>query len=136
MISLSKLAAMNLNQVTIPSTDVEKSMGFYKSLGLIPIVEALPRYVRFECPDGESTFSIHLVKEIPVGEAPVIYFEEKDLDNFVNGLVKRGILFDEMPSDRDWLWREARLRDPDGNKLIIYNAGQNRKNPPWRIKTK
>ena len=32
-----------------------------------------------------------------------------------------------------WLWKEASLNDPDGNKIIIYEAGKNRKNPPWRI---
>ncbi|MDP5081381.1 MAG: VOC family protein, partial [Winogradskyella sp.] len=43
---------MNLNQVTILSLDVEKSTLFYKNLGLKLIVDALPRYVRFECPNG------------------------------------------------------------------------------------
>ena len=50
---------MNLNQVTIPSVDVIKSVEFYKKLGLRLIVDASPRYVRFEVPDGEATFSIH-----------------------------------------------------------------------------
>ena len=40
---------MNLNQVTIPSLDVEKATSFYKKLGLKLIVDALPKYVRFEC---------------------------------------------------------------------------------------
>ena len=124
---------MNLNQVTIPSIDVKKSIEFYKTLGLELIVEALPHYARFECPDGEATFSIHLVQELSTAEGVVVYFEENNLDNYVNDLVKAGIEFDEMPEDRNWLWREARLKDPDGNKLIIYHAGENRKNPPWRI---
>jgi hypothetical protein len=33
-----------------------------------------------------------------------------------------------------WLWREARLRDPDGHRVCLYRAGQNRKNPPWRLR--
>ncbi|WP_435413616.1 VOC family protein, partial [Psychroserpens mesophilus] len=37
---------MNLNQITIPSLDVEKATAFYKTLGLHLIVDALPRYVR------------------------------------------------------------------------------------------
>ncbi|MEM7380928.1 MAG: VOC family protein, partial [Bacteroidota bacterium] len=40
---------------------------------------------------------------------------------------------EELPRDQSWLWREARLKDPDGNTLILYHAGENRKNPPWRI---
>jgi catechol 2,3-dioxygenase-like lactoylglutathione lyase family enzyme len=50
---------MNLNQVTVATTDVARAIGFYSTLGLRLIVESIPRYARFECPDGESTFSIH-----------------------------------------------------------------------------
>ena len=42
---------MNLNQITIPSLNVEVSTEFYKKLGLHLIVDASPRYVRFELPD-------------------------------------------------------------------------------------
>ena len=48
---------MNLNQVTLPAVDVAEAAGFYRRLGFRLIVDALPRYVRFECPDGESTLS-------------------------------------------------------------------------------
>ena len=50
---------MNLNQITVPSLDLTKSIPFYKELGLNLIVKALPNYARFECPDGNSTFSLH-----------------------------------------------------------------------------
>lgn len=58
---------MNLNQITIPSLDIEASTAFYKTLGLHLIVDALPRYVRFECPDGNTTLSVHLVETLPKG---------------------------------------------------------------------
>jgi hypothetical protein len=45
----------------------------------------------------------------------------------------KGIVLEEMPNDKPWLWREARLKDPDNNQLIIYYAGDKRKDPPWRI---
>jgi len=32
------------------------------------------------------------------------------------------------------LWREAELFDPGGNRILLYFAGQNRINPPWRIR--
>jgi catechol 2,3-dioxygenase-like lactoylglutathione lyase family enzyme len=64
---------MNLNQVTVPSLDVEKATEFYKLLGLKLIVDALTRYVSFECPDGDSTFSIHKVDELPKGNGVSIY---------------------------------------------------------------
>ena len=124
---------MNLNQITVPSLDLSKSIPFYKKMGLKLIVEALPHYARFECPEGNSTFSLHQVADLPKGESITVYFECKDLDTQVNQLKAKGIEFHEMPSDRRWLWREARLKDLDGNNLILYFGGENRKNPPWRI---
>lgn len=124
---------MNLNQVTVPSKNVERSIAFYQTLGLRLIVRALPQYARFELPEGEATFSLHLVEELPKGDGVYVYFESDRLDDWVGDLRKQGIVFDELPEDRRWLWREARLQDPDGNRLILYHAGENRKNPPWRI---
>ncbi|WP_340199440.1 VOC family protein [Ascidiimonas sp. W6] len=124
---------MNLNQVTVASINVERSVDFYKKLGLLLIVEALRYYARFECQEGNSTFSVHLVDKLKEGEGVYVYFEAKDLDEKVKVLQEAGIVFDEMPKDRKWLWREARLKDLDGNQLILYFAGDNRKNPPWRI---
>lgn len=124
---------MNLNQVTIPSVNLDRSVEFYKKLGLNLIVDALPRYVRFELPEGESTLSIHKVDELPKGEGVVLYFENDNLDEEVERLQSKGIIFSQLPKDQTWLWREAHLSDPDGNKLILFKAGENRKNPPWRI---
>ncbi len=124
---------MNLNQVTIPSINLEKSVAFYKCLGLELIVDSVPRYARFVLPNGDSTFSIHRVEELPSGSGVVVYFECEDLDKQVAKLVAEGVDFELLPTDQDWLWREARLKDPDGNQLILFKAGENRKNPPWRV---
>ena len=125
---------MNLNQVTVPSLDLSKSIPFYKDLGLKLIVEAMPHYARFECPDGNSTFSLHRVETLPVGEGISVYFESNDLDKTVSRFQEKGINFELEPTDQPWLWREARLKDADGNQLILYYAGVNRRNPPWRIR--
>jgi len=124
---------MNLNQITVPSLNLNRSIPFYEKLGLKLIVKALPHYARFECPDGDATFSIHLVERLPVGDGIHVYFEMVDVDAYVKDLIIKGIEFDELPNDKNWLWREARLKDVDGNILILYKAGTNRKNPPWRI---
>lgn len=124
---------MNLNQVTVPSLNVAKAINFYRTLGLKLIVKALPHYARFECPLGDATFSIHEVTELPEKEGIVVYFECNNLDAYVQKLLAEGIAFDSMPEDKNWLWREARLKDPDQNQLILYYAGSNRKSPPWRI---
>ena len=124
---------MNLNQITIPSIDLTKSIPFYQKLGLKLIVHSNDDYARFECPGGECTFSIHRVDELPRGDGIYIYFECEDLDTYAQELADKGFLFEEMPNNKRWLWREARLKDPDQNQLILYRAGKNRKNPPWRI---
>ena len=124
---------MNLNQITIPSLDLEKSVDFYQKLGLKLIVDALPRYVRFECPEGESTFSVHLVDQLPQGDGIHLYFETDKLDEEVKRLKALNIDFLLDPTDQSWKWREAHLRDPDGNFIILFFGGVNRKDPPWRV---
>jgi catechol 2,3-dioxygenase-like lactoylglutathione lyase family enzyme len=124
---------VDLNQVTIPSNDVARSVAFYQDLGLRLIVDSIPRYARFECPDGEATFSVHHTDESITGPGIWIYFEIDDLENFIISLTEKGIHMETMPETKNWLWREARLKDPDGHQVILYHAGENRKNPPWRL---
>ncbi|WP_036152460.1 VOC family protein [Maribacter forsetii] len=124
---------MNLNQITVPSINVENAIAFYEKLGLQLIVKSLPNYARFECPDGNSTFSIHLVDKLPQGTGVYVYFECDNLDDKVELLKNKGVKFDQEPIDEKWLWREARLKDLDGNQLILFFGGENRLNPPWRI---
>ena len=125
---------MNLNQLTIASIDLDKSVPFYLKLGLILIVDARPDYVRFECPKGDSTFSIHRVETFIKPEGLSIYFELDDLDVTVKDLKDKELSFLSDPEDKPWLWREAHLEDPDGNSIILYHAGKNRKDPPWKVK--
>ena len=123
---------MNLNQVTVGCDDVEASVAFYRTLGLKLIVKDV-HYARFECPDGDATFSVHKADELAPGAGPLVYFECDDLDARVRELAAHGIRVDAQPQDQPWLWREAYLRDPAGNRICLYHAGKNRKNPPWRI---
>ena len=123
---------MRLNQVTVQSTDLAESVRFYSMLGLIQIV-ASDHYVRFVCPDGDATFSVDAVRKMAAGDGPVVYFECDDLDATVEDLSGHGLVFKSGPTDQSWMWREARLDDPDGNEICLYHAGENRLNPPWRI---
>jgi catechol 2,3-dioxygenase-like lactoylglutathione lyase family enzyme len=125
---------MNLNQVTIYSDKPVETVEFFKKLGLILIVDSLPRYGRLECPDGESTLSVNTAEPATPANNIVLYFECDELDAEVERLKSLGLEFDEDPADRPWLWRQAYLKDPNGNKICLFNAGENRKNPPWRVK--
>ncbi|WP_422344442.1 VOC family protein [Parasphingorhabdus sp.] len=122
---------MKLNQVTVGCLDYDASVKFYQTLGLVQIVDAPPRFARFETESGE-TFSIHAVDQVsePSG---MIFFETGTLDTDVASLEAKGIIFDTLPTDQSWGWREARLRDPAGNALCLYHGGDNRRFPPWRI---
>ncbi len=124
---------VNLNQVTLPATDIAASVAFYERMGFGLIVSS-PHYARFECPEGESTFSVHLVEECRGATGVVVYFECADLDRRVQALQSQGFDFSRLPTDERWLWREARLEDPAGNVICLFWAGENRKNPPWRVR--
>lgn len=124
---------MNLNQITLPASSLERSILFYRGLGLRLIVHSPSHYARFECPEGDSTLSLHQVDTATGNGAAVVYFECVDLDAKVNRLLADGFDFLQLPKDERWLWREARLNDPSNNVICLYWGGSNRKNPPWRI---
>lgn len=122
---------VSLNQVTVPCRDYRASVLFYLELGLTQIVDSPDNgYARFEADNG-VTLSIHQ-SDSDAGVATV-YFESRRLDAWVSQLASDGMLFDQMPRDESWRWREARLRDPAGNIICLYQAGENRRYPPWRI---
>ena len=128
---------MNLNQVTIYSELTVETVEFFEKLGLKRIVDSLPRYARLECPDGESTLSVCEFGELPPVAAQnnvVLYFECADVDAEYERLTALGLEFTEPPTDRPWLWRQCYLDDPNGNHICLFHAGDNRLNPPWRIK--
>jgi catechol 2,3-dioxygenase-like lactoylglutathione lyase family enzyme len=127
---------MRLNHVTVTVSDLERAVAFYRSLGLRQIVASPPHYARFVCPDGDSTFSLHALgpgeRVIPSGTT--VHFECEQLDETVAALKEKGFEFDLDPTDQPYLWREATLRDPDGNLVFLYHAGANRLDPPWRLR--
>ncbi len=121
----------SLNQVTVGCSDYAASVAFYKALGLQQIVDSPDNgYARFEAANG-VTLSIH--QGINISTSTVVYFESTRLDTWVAELTNKAIVFDQMPRDESWGWREARLRDPAGNVICLYKAGENRRYPAWRI---
>ncbi len=123
---------MDLNQITLETADFDASVAFYQQLGLKLIVLSEGRYARFELPSGSSTLSLHH-NEVPVVGGAVFYFEVNDVDARYDELREVDVQFDTEPTDEPWLWREARFRDPAGNRLCLFHAGPNRRFPPWRI---
>ena len=122
---------LRLNQVTVTGKDYVKMVAFYRKLGLKQIVDSPEnQYARFEV--GGATFSIQCDAEVEIGETVAVYFECDDLDERVEQLARSGIPFEHGPRNQPWMWREARLRDPSGNTIFFYRAGEARRFPPWR----
>jgi catechol 2,3-dioxygenase-like lactoylglutathione lyase family enzyme len=124
---------MNLNQVTLPVKNMPDSTAFYRKLGFLQIVDT-PHYARFSCPNEGASFSLALEQENYLNGA-TIYFEHEALDEWVSTLQLEGIEFNQLPTHQSYLWREAILYDPSGNKIKLYWAGKNRLYPPWRLAT-
>jgi hydroxymethylpyrimidine/phosphomethylpyrimidine kinase len=126
-------ASPRLNQVTVTGTNYERSVDFYRRLGLKQIVDSPDTgYARFETAGG-VTFSVQIDPDEKIIATTAIYFECDDLDERVEQLARSGIAFEHGPRNQPWMWREARLRDPDGNIIFFYKAGENRRFPPWRV---
>ena len=127
-------AGPRLNQVTVTGKDYDKSVAFYAALGLKQIVANPPDYARFET-EGGATLSVQIDAEEVIAPTTAIYLECDDLDARVEKLARSGIPFEHGPRNQPWMWREARLRDPDGNIVFLYKAGEARRFPPWRIES-
>ncbi|MFK7732214.1 MAG: VOC family protein [Pseudomonadales bacterium] len=122
---------MNLNQVTLPVSNMTEACEFYLRMGFLQIVDT-PHYARFECRDGGSSFSLSLTEEL-FNNGAIIYFEHEQLDDWVDQLLAKDFQFEQLPTDMRYNWREAILIDPSGNKIKLYWAGDDRLNPPWRV---
>lgn len=122
-----------LNQVTVTGTNYRKSVDFYSALGLRQIVDSPENgYARFETAGG-ATLSVQIDPEETISSTTAVYLECDDLDERVEKLARSGIPFEHGPRNQPWMWREARLRDPSGNIVFLYHAGEARRFPPWRI---
>ena len=126
-------AGPRLNQVTLTGTDYRKSVAFYRAIGLRQVVDSPENgYARFEAAGG-ATLSVQIDPEETISPTTAVYLECDDLDERVEQLARSGIPFEHGPRNQPWMWREARLRDPSGNIIFLYHAGEARRFPPWRI---
>ena len=126
-------AGPRLNQVTITGKDYRKSVDFYRGIGLTQIVDSPENgYARFQTAGG-ATLSVQIDPDETISPTTAVYLECDDLDERVELLARSGVAFEHGPRNQPWLWREARLRDPDGNIVFLYKAGEARRFPPWRM---
>ena len=127
------MAALDFNHAMIYSRDVARSLGFYRDLlGLTLIDEFRWQdrmvYARLKAPAGSGTIALH---QLPPGESlntggVRLYFEIRDLDRFCKKLEKAGAKFSKQPAMMPWGWKHAYLDDPDGHEVSLYWAGAKR----------
>ena len=134
------MSGIRLNQVTLAAKNMAASVLFYQNLGLKLIVDSAPRYVRFEFPaspqtPNPATLSLHSVEPTWTAQdnSPLIYFEVDDIDAFISA---KNLTPLAPPHTQSYLWREADILDPAGNRIRLYQAGENRRFPPWRVDDK
>lgn len=131
------MSGLRLNQVTLGARNMALSITFYETLGLTLIVDSAPRYARLEFPmpnaGGEpATLSLHRVNESwkAPDDWPLVYFEVDDIEAYLRA---RGLKPLMPPEMKPYLWQEADILDPSGNRIRLYTAGKARRFPPWRV---
>jgi len=124
---------LTLNHAMIYVKDVERALGFYRDrLGLKLIDdfrhEGISVYARLRAPGGDGTIALHLAGpgNSVASEGVRLYFEIRELDEFCQGLQKKGFYINQMPRMMPWGWRHAYINDPDGHEISLYWAGANR----------
>jgi catechol 2,3-dioxygenase-like lactoylglutathione lyase family enzyme len=130
---------MRLSHITLFVSDIPRSRAFYLALGM-PIIVDEPHYCRFiarlDAEGGDETLSIerHDGPVAPAAQIGLEFSSPEALDQYVAGLQARGVQVAEGPVDRSWLWRDARVFDPDRHELMLFFAGKNKLDPPWRVR--
>ena len=126
-------AGPRLNQVTVTGTDYARSVDFYRALGLRQIVDSPENgYARFETAGG-VTLSVQIDPEERSSRRRRSISSATISTSAWSSLPAAASPFEHGPRNQPWMWREARLRDPDGNIIFFYKAGEHRRFPPWRM---
>ena len=111
----------------LSTSDLERSLGFYRDLlgGVVsyqfPGPDGQPAYVGIDV--GSSHLGIGRDPDAPAGpegrQTFSLWVYADDCDAAVERLRAAGVEVMEEPTDQPWGERVARVRDPDGNEVII-----------------
>ena len=125
---------MGLEVVTVPVSDVDRALGFYKSLGWrLDIDINLGDFRQVQMTPPRSQCSIHFGKGITTmepGSLERLRLAVKDIDAAREDLVRRGIdvseVFEQRPPGLDVEGRSyfayASFSDPDGNRWLLQEV--------------
>lgn len=113
--------------VSIPVSDTERARRFYvDTLGFDVVRDdsSIPNIRWLQVAPRGCDVSLTLVtwfEAMPAGCVQGLVLQSTDLDADHAALGALGVHFDGPPKDQPW-GREAVLRDPDGNGLVLQQA--------------
>ena len=123
-----------LNAAGIVVSDMARSIGFYRLLGLnVPEGQEAEPYVQVITPNGYrlSWNALEMIKQIdpawiePVGHGMELAFKcdsPAEVDAAHARLIEAGYYGHKPPWDAFWGQRYAQLQDPDGVPVDLYAA--------------
>jgi len=114
-----------IGQISVPVSDAEKSILFYRDkLGMKLVFKAPPGLAFFDCA-GVRLMLDEPAKKQMGGTSSVIYYKVPDLHDAFQVLSARGVVFEtkphlvaKLPDHELWM---AFFRDPDQNLLALMN---------------
>ena len=110
----------------VPTTDLERALGFYGSILQLPLAERSPFACVFRA--GGTMLRVTRVDSLRAQPFTVMGWDVPDIVRTMAELIERGVVFerfDGMGQDDTGVWttpngdRVAWFKDPDGNTLSL-----------------
>lgn len=131
---MDKSGGLRFNHAMIYTRAVGALLRFYKETLGFELIESMEgEYARLKSRGSDTTIAIHNFKsESPLhtGGGIRIYFEVPALYEFCTSLEEKGVEFMQRAEKMPWGWDHAYLKDPDGNEISLYSAGDLRLKKP------
>ena len=118
---------IDVTVVSVPVSDQDRAKKFYTGtlgLRLVRDDDSVPgiRWIQVVPPGGGTALSlVTWFDTMPAGSVRGLVLATDDLDRDYQRLLGLGVGFDQPPAEQPWA-REAVLRDPDGNQLVLQQA--------------
>lgn len=123
---MTSLPEASIAVVSVPVSDPEQAKAFYvETLGFELIRDDAStgrHWVQVRpSPASPSLTLVNWFASMPAGSLRGLVLRVDDLDVAYDRLASAGVDFQSPPQDHPWA-REAVLRDPDGNELVLQQA--------------
>ena len=124
MFAKSHFHNQGLSLLVIHARDMQKSVEFYRSLGLCFERHSHPPCgVHFATVDGNCVFEICQSRKGQPPHSPITFgFNVSSVEDAVNEARALGGKVKREPHDAQW-GRSATLTDPDGNCVLLMSIG-------------